>query len=323
MRIKGIAMAAVALAGAVAMGGELKPTAEEAVARETLARELPRARLLWTRGDRIYHATLGRFEPRPVTDAKPKADGARWSPDGSRFLYVRNGKSVWTMSADFADAREALPGAHDAFWTRDGQAITAIADDEYRVLKLDLDTGRTTVLYDARQKPYNGQKIAQAAELDVTGRYLLVFRREPGHASEIVDLRKRRYIANRQLLRGDCAPAWSPDGSYVISTARTGSRPVLRADFDAAAGKLGESRLFVGLSGLTKQRYYCHGERVSNDGEWVAFDGLIFGGTAQRGRREIYLWRIGRPQESVVRFTFHTAEDMHPSLFVRDGRYRT
>jgi hypothetical protein len=144
-------------------------------------------------------------------------------------------------------------------------------------------------------------------------RYLLIFHRKPKHATQIVDLKGRRYISNPQMRRGDCKPAWSPDGSYLLTTARMANRPLLKTPFNAAKGIVGQSRRLIGMHGI---RYYLHDARVSNDGKWLVFGGKVLLGARMLGRREIYIWRIGEPQSSMVRLTFNTAEDGKPSLFV-------
>ncbi len=310
------ALVAAAWAAPARAGDALRPTAAEAAALKALGGRLPGARLLWTSDGRLYVSEAPDFRALALPAPTGRCTGPRWSPDGRQVLFVREDDGVWQMGPGLAGARRLIAGAHTASWTRDGQAVTCIADDGYRVLRRDLGSGKTAVIYDARKKPWNGRQVSQAAELHPDGRHLLIFRREPGHATEIADLTGGRYIANASMLRGDCGPAWSPDGSYLVLTARTSSRPVLRADFDAKTGRVSPSRHFVGLGGHTKSRYYIHGERVSNDGEWLAFGGVIFGGPQQSGRREIYLWRIGTPEAQAVRVTFNTGEDAEPDLFI-------
>ena len=224
----------------------------------TIGDQLPTAKLIWVRGSTIMYSPIKGWSEQAVT----AGNRPRWSPDGTRILYDTNG-DVWTMNADFTGKTKVLVDADTADWFVDENAFTAIAADGYRVLKHDLTTGTTTTLYDARDAGWNGQKVSQGAELRTGGRYLLLFRITPGHATFIADLQAKVYISNAQMDRGDCSPAWARDGSYILNTARTSNRPVLRADFNASAGTIGSSYLFYGLT--TGENFYIHGQRLSFD----------------------------------------------------------
>lgn len=297
----------------------LTPSAKQLAARQALGDQLPTAKLLWTNKKRIYYSSIKDWNPQLVTPAGQSEMGPRWSPDGTQIIYYRETGGVWLMNADFSDRKEVIPGGHTASWTRDGKAVTAIAADNYRVVKYTLADEKTVTIYDPRESPYNGQEVSQAAELRTGGRYLLVFRLTPGHQTEIVDLQERKYIQNDEMARGDCSPAWAPDGSYLITTARTTSRPVLKADFNAADGTIAASEHFIGL--YTTYQYYIHGQRVSNDGKWVVYGG-VYKGTSPAdllaGDREVYGWKIGEPESHQVQLTFDTEEDHEPDLYVPD-----
>ncbi len=280
--------------------------------RTELGRLIPDARLLWVRDDRIYCTRLGEWDPQPATRQPGKEGRPRWSPDGTQVVYWAehpDGTGVWLMSADFSDRRLILPGAGVADWTADGNAITAIAAiaaDRQQVLMHDLATGETSVIYDSRELPYRDTaiRLEQIAELHASGRYLLIWTENFGHATLVVDLVNRRYLANGRMLGGDCSPAWAPDGSFLIGTARDWAhrRAVVRAAFDAETGTIAPSEYFCGDG-------TCHFQRVSSDGNWVVY-------APQLDSRELFCWRVGDPQGATVRLTFDPAQDVSPSLFL-------
>lgn len=285
-------------------------------ARQRIGGLIPQARLLWTGGGRILHTRLGSWDPRPLTPEGVQANHARWSPRGDRIVY-QLGDDVWVMDADLSRRRRLLKHAHTPDWTGDGERITAIAGKGYQVVLHDLSAGRTRVIFDSRRAPGNGQPLFQAAELHPRGRYLLTFRERPHHMTFVVDLHAGRVLANDQMKRGDCAPAWSFDGREILTTARTVDRPILSAPFDFARGVIGPSTFLVGLDSYF--RYYAWDARVSNDGHWVVFDGKVLIGNSMWGRRELYIWRRGSAQSERVRLTFDSEEDWAPSLYIPSG----
>lgn len=292
-------------------------TDEQLAARNNLGKQLPDARLLWVNDHRIYHSTLGHWDPQSVTKSDHQEYRPRWSKDGKRILFQRGADRVFIMNEDFSDKHEILQGAHTADWTGDGDGVTAISSDGYKVLHYRLGDGKVSVLYDSRQPHYDGQQLAQSAVLRRGGRYLLSFRREPNHASFIVDLVEKLYLANPQMLRGDCKPTWSPDGEFLLTTARTSNRPILMTRFDAQNGELGTSQALVTMDkGL---RYYMHDGQVSNDGKWLVFGGKVLLGSSMLGRREIYAWKFGSKPNAVIRLTFDTNDDDAPSLYIPDA----
>jgi MYXO-CTERM domain-containing protein len=314
--IRHISVVGILLVAAQASAGPISPSSTESAALKTLAGKIPGARVLWVRGDRIYEANAaGGFATKVVTQGSIIENNPRFSPDGTQILTVRS-DGVYVMKSDFSGAAKVIGGGHTASWTRDGKSITAVDSTGYKVLQYDLAAKSTKTIYDAKQSPYNGQQVSQAAELRNGGRFLLVFRLTPAHTTEIVDLQLKTYISNQEMERGDCSPAWAPGGGYILNTARTTSRPVVKADFSVSSsgGSVTASKYFVGLD--TTEKYYIHGQRVSNDGKYVAFGGIIFGGSMQSAKREIYVWRIGDPDSAAVRISFDTLEDASPDLYI-------
>ncbi len=303
------------ITGAVAHASSLNPTTDESTALTNLASAIPEARVLWVRGERIYEAAAATgWDTQLRTQGNIVETNPRFSPDGSRLLTVRS-DGVYLMRSDFTQAKKVIPGGNTASWTRDGKSITAVDSTGYKVLRYDLATGKADLIYDAQQ--HNGQKVSQAAELRSGGRFLLIFRLTLEHVTEIFDLQLKTYISNAEMKRGDCSPAWAPDGSFLINTARMPrSRPVVRANFtlDANGGSVTASTHFVGLD--TSEKFYIHGQRVANDGKHVAFGGKIFAGAMESALREIYIWRRGDPDSAAVRISFDTAEDESPDLFI-------
>jgi hypothetical protein len=310
----------------IASAEDLTPSPQEKADRDALGQRLPTARLLWVNDGKVFFSTIKDWAPQQVTGGGQNEYRPRWSPDGTKVVFERQGSGVYVMNADFSGKQLVLPDCHTADWADAGAAVTAIEQDGgaaagegFKVVKYTLSGGQTSTIHDSRWAGFNGLSIAQAAELHPAGRYVITFTRGPGgsdHRTYIVDMQDKKYISNSQMDRGDCSPGWSPDGKYCTLTARTSSRPVLKADFNASTGAVSSATHFAGMD--TSYQYYIHGHRVSNDGVWLVA-GVLWKAGSLSGNREIYCWEIGQPDSSAVRLTFDSGIDQSPSLHVPGG----
>lgn len=292
----------------------LTPNADELDARSSLAKPLRGARLIWERDGELLHSGFDPFDPQPITSLPDRAYRPRWSSDGSQIVFQLGKDAIAVMDADMREHRVLFEGAHTPDWSGDGRSITAISTDGYRVVRLDPQSGASKVIYDAQQAPWNGQALSQSAILHPNNRYLLTFRLTPEHASEIIDLRLKRYVSNPQLLRGDCNPVWDRTGLKVLSTARTLNRPILAAAFDPVKATLTPSKTYVELGrGL---RFQMHDPLMSNDNQWLVFAGQVQIGFGREGKHEIYVWHENLPDALPIRLSFNSHKDSTPSLFV-------
>jgi len=283
-------------------------TPESLTARQKLARQIPGGVLLWSRQGMVTAARFGHWEPRSIT----RGENPRWAPDGRRFVFTR-GHSVWLMQNDLSAPRKIMTDvfseyATGAFWTEDGKGVVAINRKDLRqVLIYDLALGKTRLLHDERRPPYRGYHLSQGAHLRFGGRYLLTFTGDAGHRSMIIDLMKKRYITNKLMRSGDCGPAWSPDGRFIVMTRRNRrslTRPLYIAEFDAKSGKLSASRYLIG-------RGRCERASISNDGRYVLY---VLSGN-------IFCWEIGPPVKK-PRNGIQLTADGHstdPSLYIFKG----
>jgi Tol biopolymer transport system component len=168
-----------------------------------------------------------------------------WSPDGSRFGFIRDG-NVWTAASDGTDVRPlttfALGGASNAIWSPDGRWIAVIATHGLWTMRSDgteqrwLALGLADSVYEAVWSP-DSSRLAVPTYSDATAsgqhsRVLLV--RPDGGPAVLVD--------------DAVGPGWSPDGRFLVVTDSvpsgidTGSLAVMNAD--------GSGRSDLGTTGL-------------------------------------------------------------------------
>ncbi len=273
--------------------------------RQRLAAKIPTAVLLWSRDGVVTASRLALWKPIRITPG----ENPRWSPDGAGFVFTR-GHDVWLMKNDLSNPMRIMKNVvtaygTGAYWTEDGQAVVAIRrDDARKVVKLDLVSRKIHTIHDEGKPPYRGFRLGQCAELRFRGRYLLTFTADQGHRSMIIDLKNRRYIANALMRKGDCEPAWSPDGRFLVMTRRVRgniNRPLYIAFFDAARGSLSESSYFIGQG-------RCHRAAVANDSDYVLYESSA----------QIFCWRVQdrvkKPRNGIQLTT--EGKNTDPSLYI-------
>jgi Tol biopolymer transport system component len=267
--------------------------------------KLPKAALLWSRGKMIMISMLEPWNPAPATEG----ENPRWSPDGSSVVFTR-GNDVWIMDRDFHNQRllfqdVVTEGGAGAFWTRDGNGLTAINRKNPRqVVLYSMLTRETTVVHDEGTPPFHNYRLSQNAELRIGNRYLLTFTVDEGHHSVIIDLKEKTYIANSSMMAGDCNPSWAPDGKFFVTTRRAWERPIYITDFSEAGGTgtVGQSRYLIGLG-------RSHWPVVSNDSRYVLYS----------DHTNIYIWQVDRQVEDKrhgVPLIRNPSGDVSPSIHI-------
>lgn len=237
--------------------------------RDRLAAQIPTGVVLWSRDGMVTASRIRPWKPVSLTPG----ENPRWSPDGKRILFTRK-HAVWMMKNDLSKPVKLLTGivteyGTGGYWTEDGRSIVAIRrDNPQKVIKLNIDSGKIHLIHDEGKPPFKGYRLGQCAELRFRERFLLTFTPDQGHRSTIIDRRDGRYISNELMRKGDCEPAWSPDGKFIVMTRRVrGSvnRPLYITFFDVQSQSLSKSTYFIG-------RGRCHRASVSNDARYVLYE---------------------------------------------------
>ena len=279
------------------------PISGKLAERKDLGKKIPTAILLWSRDGLIMRSSIINWNPEPVTIG----ENPRWSPDGTMIVFSRD-DDLWLINKDLSEQRKILHNIYNdystgGYWTGSGDAITAINKlNPKQVLKYDLATSSVTILHDEMILPFKGLNLSQCAELRVENRYLLTFTRDSGHCAMIVDLIDKVYLANNYMKKGDCEPAWAPNGKFIVNTRRDFFRPIYKADFDAENGIIKESEYVIG-----KGR--CHSSSVSNDSKYILYS----------SSGNIFCWEIGKrvtKERQGNQLTFDMKNDTGPSLYI-------
>jgi TolB protein len=138
-----------------------------------------------------------------------------WSPDGRRIAFIHEGR-LFTMRSDGTNERRLLRRRERAFgapdWSPDGRRIAiGLSGSKIAVLNADGTRFRFIRGIHARYPRWspNGKLIAFIGWPNGDGPALMVMR---------PDGSGRRTVVQRADLDFNMAPAWSPDGRYLLFT---------------------------------------------------------------------------------------------------------
>lgn len=286
--------------------------------RDALARLPIRGSVVWSSNrsgnHELYLAHTGDGAVTQLT-AHPHVDYfSRFSPDGSRILFLRSQRpwvsfresDAWdlhVMNADGTGEQRLAEGAYNPSWMPDGSGIIFMRDN--RLIRL--RDGIETVVHDGANEPTGGT--LYDPQVGPGGVLAVTLRDAPRNGVGLVDLRGETF----RLLADGCHISWIPGRSELVwvDPHGKGGTEIVHA---AADGRGHET--LIDLPGSYSHEYF---PRPSNDGRWLIWGASEGGHEHDRADYEIFVWEMGTPWESAVRLTFSPANDQWPDLFITDS----
>jgi serine/threonine-protein kinase len=240
----------------------------------------------------------------------------RWSPDGSRVLFLERGGVVSAPAGGGAETAEVPPGRSgpviSAAWAPDGKQIAYVVGDSVFVHDARGDSRGIARVYEAHGCVWSPDAEYLACS---SGNAIAL---TPGtlfgnaSPSRVVSVRVRdgRVVPLTDSLFANLSPAWSPDGRWVYYLSnRYGPRDIFAQPM-AGGGPRGPAlRLTTGLN--------AHTISLSGDGRRIAYGDLAIESAA---------WSIPVPAHPPVPSSdatelTHGAQFVETTLLSRDGRW--
>ncbi len=240
----------------------------------------------------------------------------RWSPDGSRVLFLERGGVVSVPASGGAETAEVPPGRTgpviSAAWAPDGKRIAYVVGDSVFVREARGDSHGIARVYEAHGCAWSPDAAYLACgsgnAIALTPSVLF------GNASpnRIVSVRVSdgRVVPLTDSLFPNLSPVWSPDGRWVYYvSSRYGPRDIFAQAVSGGAPRGPVLRLTTGLN--------AHTISLSTDGRRIAYADLAIESNA---------WSIAVPAHlpvpasSAVQLT-QGSQFIETTMLSRDGRW--
>ena len=243
----------------------------------------------------------------------------RFSPDGRRVAFSRS-QIPWvsqrdplkwdTWIVDLATGKETriAVNAFTASWEARGNALVYVREGRQVVRQEAAVGGPETVLLQAGQGGMPSDVFFQTPVVGGVDGNLAVTMRGGRQGTWVIGK-----DAEAKRIGGGCEITWqSPDSATVIWVDHPGKQKNSIFTTDLLVGK---ASVLLDVSVAYSHEYF---PKTSTDGKWLVYGASTGAHEHDIADYEIFLWKIGAPQENIVRMTWHTGNDCWPDVFIDD-----
>jgi hypothetical protein len=323
-----VAAGCAAVGGAAPTGGSEEIADEDAAKMKSVGAKV-KGKIVWSSSrdgnhDLFLMNTDGSGVKR-LTEGDAVDWFPRYSPDGSRILFVRSKKGwvserdanaegkwdLYTLPADGGSPAKVVDDASWGTWV-DDQTILFVRGT--KIFRQKLEGGKPELLVDSTAQEVLDGALLQQPQMSSDGRFIAITLRGSKRETGIWDVRKKTWLRT-----GDgCQINWTPDGHQVYWVHPTGLGGSRVFRMEMADGKPtkeldDDAKTFIDLPGRRSHEYF---PELSDDGGWLVWAATQRGHDHDIADYEIYLWQVGQSPEQAARLTFHSGNDRWPDIYV-------
>ena len=323
-----VAAGCAAVGGAAPTGGSEEIADEDAAKMKSVGAKV-KGKIVWSSSrdgnhDLFVMNTDGSGVKR-LTEGDAVDWFPRYSPDGSRILFVRSKKGwvserdanaegkwdLYTLPADGGSPAKAVDDASWGTWV-DDQTILFVRGT--KIFRQKLEGGKPELLVDSTEQEVLEGALLQQPQMSSDGRFIAITLRRSKRETGIWNVKKKAWLRT-----GDgCQINWTPDGHQVYWVHPTGNGGSRVFRMEMANGKPtkevdDDAKTFIDLPGRRSHEYF---PELSDDGGWLVWAATQRGHDHDIADYEVYLWQVGQSPEQAARLTFHSGNDRWPDIYV-------
>jgi Tol biopolymer transport system component len=290
------------------------------VDRQALAALLDgrRARVVWSSNRFGQHdivmLELPSMTLRRLTDHPHAEYYARFSPDGRQVVFARS-QQPWVSQRDArpwdiyrldlvtGEERLVVRNGVTPHWSGDGESII-FQRGRGQIVRIDLESGRLTVLATSGQDPVPGGVEFQTPSLSPDGSRLALTLRGAQRMTAVISGDGLQRIGN------GCQITWAPDNETLYFVEDEGGH-------DNVVYRMGpndsEPQVWINMRKPFLHEYF---PKLSDDGRFLVLGASRGDHEHDSADYEIFLLRADRGADEAVRLTFHTGNDNWPDIQV-------
>ena len=268
---------------------------------------------------------------KPLTNSPNNVDWfSRFSPDGSRVLFVRSKMGwvpesdadiydkwdIWVVDTNGTNEKMVAENACWGTWRPSGDSIVFARGP--KVFIKSLATGTEQEIFDAELQ-FKKNTYAQEPQISPNGELLAITLRGTTRQTGIWNIPRKEWHGTG----GGCQIDWFPSGKSIVRMNEgqgNGGTEVLKIDIDSIGEPLQrisgmsipKEIRFMDLPGRRSHEYF---PRIDQSGQWLVWCATQYGHEHDLYDYEVYIWRISTEPKSAVRLTFHTGNDRWPDIF--------
>ena len=326
-----------AAVGGAAPTGDNEKIADDDAERMKAVGSKVKGRIVWSSSrlgnHDLFAMNTDGSDVKRITEGEEVDWFPRYSPDGSRILFVRSKKGwvserdanadgkwdLYTLPADGGKPSKLVDNASWGTWVADDTILFVRGTKIFRK-KIGQQNGDGSeggaeeLLVDSEKVDSLEGALLQQPQMSTDGKYIAITLRGSKRETGIWDVSKGTWTRT-----GDgCQINWTPDGKsvyWVHPTGNGGSRVFMT---EMAKGKLAkevpdDEKTFIDLPGRRSHEYF---PELSEDGSWLVWAATQRGHDHDIADYEVYLWQVGQPPEQAARLTFHSGNDRWPDIYV-------
>jgi len=265
----------------------------------------------------IWQMSLPDLTLKQLTNHQNTENFARISPDGSKVVFSRSHQphqsqrdkrpwDVWLLELKSGKETKLAEFGLAPSWSPDGNTIIFQRSPD-KIIAYDLKTKQERIYFQSG----NVETANQAVDLNTpsvgNGMQLAFTFRNRGQPTNVIRDQNGEFSV---VHRDSCQVMWSPSGQFATYVQKGGKQTNQIMHYDPVSG---QKKTLIDLPGEFSHEYF---PRLTQNEKYLIFAASSGGHAHDMADYELFLWPVGKPQNSASRLTHHLGNDSWPDIWL-------